>query len=84
VLILRAGPKLDGESVILFRNLDDPRKYRSENLNFFDAIRVPGDLYHASTVSWRPTIEGIAGYGNIFILKGNADPVRSSLTGLSL
>ncbi len=34
-LTLRAGPGGKGTSVILFRNLEDPRKYRSENFNFF-------------------------------------------------
>lgn len=35
VLEIRAGPKGLSTSTILFRNLDAPKKYRSENLNAF-------------------------------------------------
>jgi hypothetical protein len=54
VLILRAGPKLDGESVILFRNLDDPRKYRSENLNFFGISQA--DEIQISAEHWEELV----------------------------
>src|SRR5213594_4031913 len=43
VLELRAGPRLEATSTILFRNLEDPKKYRSENLNFFGISQADDD-----------------------------------------